>query len=802
MRSAIAAASAAVLLLSACGSSSPPDGASGGGSDGRYDVTITRTTYGIPHIEARDYGSLGYGYGYAFAEDNVCVLLDDLLTIRGERARWFGRDGSYSIPAAGVTINNVDSDFFWKLMATPEVVARLREAATPDIHDATAGYAAGFSRYVRELRNGEHPGRHAACRDEGWLAEISEDDLYRRYFRLAIIASSSALSNEIATATPPLLTPGERSATPAELKAAIESGRIRREDLPFPFDRERAFGSNMYALGPEATSDGSSILFGNPHFPWAGTERLYIVHLKMPGGLDIMGASLYGVPAVLIGFNDHFAWSHTVSTAYRFTLYELIVNPLNPKQYFVDGELRDIEEVPLTIDVREDDGTLTQESRRLHRSEYGPILELLVSGIPVLGWDNTRAYTLRDANAENDRLIAQFFAWNRASSLDEFKRLHRDILGAPWVNTIATGPGQDAYYGDVTVVPNVPDELVAECSAPLLSPIVGQLVPGLPLLLGNRSECAWRDDPDAPAPGIFGPSNLPTLERADWVGNFNDSYWLTNPAEPVTGYARIIGDEETERSLRTRKGILQVLRRLDGSDGRPGDKFDLETLQEVVLSGEIHSAELARAAVLAELCPSAGIRDSSRACEALQGWDGSASLDSTGAHVWREFWREAAGATDLWSTPFSAADPVNTPRDPNTANLTVRSALANAQDAIDATGIALDAALGELQRSGVNGDIPVFGGEQFEGAFTIAASAPITADGYRVDYGNSYIQTVTWDDDGVRAEGFVTYSQSTDPASPHFNDFTQAYSQKNWYRFPFRAEQIAAEATSELRLRE
>src|SRR3546814_6680794 len=88
----------------------------------------------------------------------------------------------------------------------------------------------------------------------------------------------------------------------------------------------------MYAFGKDATSNGMPLLWGNPHFPWSGTERLYLAHLTIPGRFDIMGASLYGLPAVLIGFNDHFAWSHTVSTASRFTLYELTLNPLNPKQ--------------------------------------------------------------------------------------------------------------------------------------------------------------------------------------------------------------------------------------------------------------------------------------------------------------------------------------------------------------------------------------------------------------------------------------------------------------------------------------
>lgn len=93
----------------------------------------------------------------------------------------------------------------------------------------------------------------------------------------------------------------------------------------------------------------------------------------------------------------------------------------------------------------------------------------------------------------------------------------------PWVNTAATGPGQPAYYGDITVVPNVADSRVTRCQS-LAAPVFAVLVPGLPVLDGSRSSCDWGTDDDAPAPGIFGPSHLPSLVRNDHVSNMNDSY--------------------------------------------------------------------------------------------------------------------------------------------------------------------------------------------------------------------------------------------------------------------------------------
>jgi len=40
----------------------------------------------------------------------------------------------------------------------------------------------------------------------------------------------------------------------------------------------------------------------------------------------------------------------------------------------------------------------------------------------------------------------------------------------------------------------------------------------------------------------------------------------------------------------------------------------------------------------------------------------------------------------------------------------------------------------------------------------------------------------------VRA--IVTYSQSTDPDSPHFSDMTHLFSEEGWIRFPYQMTDI------------
>lgn len=86
-----------------------------------------------------------------------------------------------------------------------------------------------------------------------------------------------------------------------------------------------------YATATDALSaSGRGMLLGNPHYPWRGPSRFHLIHTTIPGEVDVMGTSLLNTNRVAIGFNQDIAWTHTVSTAMRFTLYQLTLNPEKP----------------------------------------------------------------------------------------------------------------------------------------------------------------------------------------------------------------------------------------------------------------------------------------------------------------------------------------------------------------------------------------------------------------------------------------------------------------------------------------
>lgn len=207
------------------------NGEGGGAEDADYRATVRTTSFGIAHIKADDFGGMGYGLGYVQARDKLGLLAEEYLSINGRRAEFFGRDGSYEIPASGSSANNVDSDFFWRLLITPGRLAAFRDGAGDEALAASRGFAAGYNRYLRELRAGEHAGRHAAGRDAEWIRPIALDDMLRRYIRLAVLASSSVFPTEIATVAPPLAGEEGSAPDPGDLLDRLAPGDMPRGDL-------------------------------------------------------------------------------------------------------------------------------------------------------------------------------------------------------------------------------------------------------------------------------------------------------------------------------------------------------------------------------------------------------------------------------------------------------------------------------------------------------------------------------------------------------------------------------------------
>jgi acyl-homoserine-lactone acylase len=277
------------------------------------------------------------------------------------------------------------------------------------------------------------------------------------------------------------------------------------------------------------------------------------------------------------------------------------------------------------------------------------------------------------------------------------------------------------------------------------------------------------------------------LDRWDYATNSNDSHWANNPRQLLEGYPAIIGDERTQRSLRTRNGLAKIEHRLAGADGLPGNRFSLDQLESITMNDRVYSAELWRDSVVSHCRRMPAQSGIPEACDVLARWDLTDNLESPGAVLWRRFMENLSSAAqpdaDLFTVPLDPKDPANTPRGLATSNPKMAQALGKAIADLQGSGMPLDAKMGDYQieeRSGLR--IPIHGGSFQTGQYNLiyqTATGWVPGKGWRtIMHASSYIAWVQFTDRGPVARTVLASSQSDNPESPYHADQTQLFSRK------------------------
>ena len=738
-------------------------------------VEIRRTSFGIPHIKARSERGLGFGIGYAYAQDNVCLLARDVVTARGDRSRYWGGDAKTDDGAS-----NLESDFFFKWFNTDAAVHAFWRAQPQPIRDLLSGYAAGYNRYVAGHAGSMLP---ASCRAP-WVRPISAEDLVRVARRLLIRAGLAQFERAVVAAAPP--TPAAVSQAPRGPGGDGPLAMLER--LP------TRYGSNGVAIGRALSHDGGGLLLGNPHFPWSGPLRFYQMQLTIPGRLDVMGAALPGLPVVNIGFNRDLAWTHTVDTSAHFTLYRLKLDPADPTRYLKDGRSLPLRKTTVTVGVKSGDGSLQTRSHDFYESDDGP----LVSWPGQFPWSTSQAFAIRDANRHNTRALTQWLQIDQARSVGQLRRALMRTMGIPWVNTVAADAHGDVMFANISAIPGLDAQRLKACALPS-----GAAHARIVLLDGSRSACDWTRDAAAPAGAILPGRALPSLVRDDFVQSSNDSAWLANPAQPLVGYPATVSRDDVALGGRGRFALDWLSRRIE--DGRGVSAADLGRM---VTDNRVFLASVVLDDML-RLCAGDGAAprsaDANRpllatACGALRSWDRTANTGTGLGYLYFDAaMRRMAKLPDAWAVPFDPAHPVATPYglrvdDPKVA-AAITDALVSTAAALERSGLPRNATWGHVQVSTRNGQpIPIPGGDGALGVYNAIESRP-AADGRReVAYGSSYIQVVALTPHGPKARTLLTFSESANPASAHFADQTARFSRGQWVEVPFTEAAIRADA--------
>jgi acyl-homoserine-lactone acylase len=730
-----------------------------------YRADIRRTSHGIPHIQASDLGSLGFGEGYAHAEDHLCSVADQVVRFRGERARFFG---------PGRDNEHIANDLAMRALRLQDDAAAALGAQSLEVSEWYRGYAAGYNHYLAKTGKDNVSGW---CRGADWVAPVTAVDIAT--VLRGLVLALPQFARAMVDATPPGSDTAPRAST-----------------FEWP---EAVHASNGWAIGRDRSAGRMGMLLANPHYPWVGASRFWEKHLTIPGRLNVYGVSLIGAPGVAIGFNDNVAWTHTVSAGTRMVFYALDLVPGKPTTYRYNGRERDMEARQVRIDVKQPDGSLKPVERTMWFSHYGPVLSMGTS----FRWTPERVLTVRDANVSVNRTAEQWLAMGRSRSLKDFQIAHSAHQSLPWVNTIAAGKEGTAWYIDASSTPNLsPEALEAWVRYRTTDPWSRSM--------WNNRQAVLLDggDPKFEWNSLVPFARLPQTERADYVFNANDSYWMPNSKALISGEYSPLHGPAGMRSLRTQNNDLTLSNLTPDKPAGEDGRFTLDELGEAVLGNRGLAAERLRAE-LAARCSAAEDADLKEACAALAKWDGRYNLDSRGAVLFREWLLSFSTAEEFFRVPWAAGDPVGTPKGLAEGEAVLKN-LKRAVATLRGLKLPLDVPLGALQYANKPGPrIPIHGGHHLEGVMnmvhggltpstleTVEQFQPVKGSrwlsdkGYIVNHGTSFLMALEFTEAGPRAKALLTYSQSGDPASPQFRDQTEMFSRKQWRPVLFREADI------------
>jgi acyl-homoserine-lactone acylase len=283
--------------------------------------------------------------------------------------------------------------------------------------------------------------------------------------------------------------------------------------------------------------------------------------------------------------------------------------------------------------------------------------------------------------------------------------------------------------------------------------------------------------------------------RKDFVQHSNDSAWLANPTQPLTGFSPLISQENQPLGMRSRFALDRL-----STLGRKGP-LAVTDLQHMVMDDGVYLATQVMPDLL-QFCTADSGTDAAAlkaVCGSLKRWDGRANLDSgIGLVHFQNIMQALQKLPDIWRVAFDPQDPQHTPRglaiEQPAVNRALREAMLASIDRTTKMGLKADSRWGDIQVVSSGGQqTSIHGGPGTLGIYNAIQSVPRDDGKLEVVSGTSYLQVVTFDDKGPHAQGLLAFSLSSDPGSKYSRDQTEAFSKKQWSVFPFTERQIKAD---------
>jgi penicillin amidase len=371
-------------------------------------VAIERDQFGVPHIKAASERDAYRALGFAQAQDRLWQMEFQRRVGQGRLAEVVG---AAALPA----------DRYLRTLGLYRAAEASLAGLDPRARLLLDAYVQGVNDWI--------DGRDRLLPPEFWIFWHAPEPWTAAdsavWIKMMALSLDGDMNGELARMRLAGRLPPDRMedlwpgiALPQRAALALPDGPAQALQALLPAPPGPGTGSNAFAVAAGRSRSGGALLAGDPHLELRSPGVWYLAHLEAPG-LSVTGATMPGLPFVVIGRNATLAWSLTTTGADVQDLFVETVDPADPGRYLApDG--------PLAFQLRDETIRIAgggTEKLTVRATRHGPVVSDLLDAAPAPDRVLSLAWTALDPD---DRTIEAGFRLAHAADLDALQ----DVLAA------------------------------------------------------------------------------------------------------------------------------------------------------------------------------------------------------------------------------------------------------------------------------------------------------------------------------------------------------------------------------------
>jgi penicillin amidase len=404
-------------------------------------VRVWRDAHGVPHIFGANRDDAARALGYVHAGERLFQMELQRRAGQGRLAELFGKD-------------MVGIDQLTRTLGLYRLAQSSFDAMSPDAQATFRAYADGVNAWLDTHRDAlppelillrDTPDKWQPADSVVWgkLMALQLSHNYRLELLRAQLSSTLPLHQmtwlfPAPSADSPVTTlPGGQGAPPASV-APVEAPSAsspppaalptqgNQTALPDPLRTLATLlgidhaASNEWVVGGDRTVTGKPMLANDPHLGLEAPILWYLARIVTPEG-SVKGATVPGLPVVLLGQNDHVAWGFTTTGSDTQDLFVETVDPTDPTRYLTPGGSAPFETHTEIIHVRNAPDTVLA----VRTTRHGPVLSDIDPNMAqTVGDDKVMALAftgLGDKDTSSEALLRLDAARNAGEFRDALK---------------------------------------------------------------------------------------------------------------------------------------------------------------------------------------------------------------------------------------------------------------------------------------------------------------------------------------------------------------------------------------------